>query len=183
MSAGDLLGRIIPLLDAANIEHMIAGSFASTFHGEPRTTQDIDIVIHGSKSAIEVFVSSLDPEAYYCDLSAAVDAYTRRGQFNLVDMTTGWKIDFMVRKSRPFSVEEFERRVAAKLLGHDVYIATAEDTIIAKLDWARISESERQLRDVASILAVSGEAVNREYVEKWIESLGLRTLWNKARKL
>ena len=60
MSAGELLGRIIPLLEAAEIEHMIAGSFASTFHGEPRTTQDIDIVIDGSKSSIEAFVSSLD---------------------------------------------------------------------------------------------------------------------------
>lgn len=57
MSAGELLGRIIPLLEAANIEHMIAGSFASTFHGEPRTTQDI-----------VAFVNSLDDNAYYCDM-------------------------------------------------------------------------------------------------------------------
>ena len=181
MSAGDLLARVIPLLEAANIQHMIAGSFASTYHGEPRTTQDIDIVIDGSMKALEAFVSSLDTESYYCDLDAAVDAHKRHGQFNLVDMQSGWKIDFIVRKDRAFSIAEFGRRQSANLLGCDVFVATAEDTIIAKLDWARHSGSERQLRDVASILAVSGDQLDQDYIEKWITSLGLQSLWNRAR--
>ncbi len=183
MSAGELLQRIIPLLDAANIQHMIAGSFASTFHGEPRTTQDIDIVIDGSKVAVEAFVSSLDTDGYYCDLSAALDAHSHRGQFNLVDMATGWKIDFIIRKNRPFSAKEFERRTRANLLGCAVCVATAEDTIIAKLDWAKVSMSERQLRDVASILAVSGETLDREYMDTWIQDLALTSLWEEAVKL
>ncbi len=68
MSAGDLLGRIVRALNEAGIKHMIAGSFASTYHGEPRTTQDIDIVIDGSRASIKAFVMSLDAESYYCDL-------------------------------------------------------------------------------------------------------------------
>jgi hypothetical protein len=181
MSAGDLLARVIPLLHAANIKHMIAGSFASTYHGEPRTTQDIDIVIDGTRKAVESFVSSLDTASYYCDLDAAVDAHTRRGQFNLVDMQSGWKIDFIFRKDRAFSIAEFARRQPANLLGCDVFVATAEDTIVAKLDWARDSGSERQLRDVASILAVSGDQLDQNYVETWIAALGLQDIWNRAR--
>ncbi|MBL4637628.1 MAG: hypothetical protein JKY56_27475, partial [Kofleriaceae bacterium] len=148
MSAGDLLGRIVRSLNEAGIKHMVAGSFASTYHGEPRTTQDIDIVIDGSRAAIKAFVASLDAESYYCDLDVALDAHSRRGQFNLVDMQSGWKIDFMIRKDRPFSVLEFSRRIPVTLLGCELFVATAEDTIIAKLDWARESLSERQLRDV-----------------------------------
>jgi hypothetical protein len=182
MSAGELLARILPLLDAANIDHMIAGSFASTYHGEPRTTQDIDLVIDSSRSGIETFVASLDPEIYYCDLDAALDAHRRQGQFNLVDMRSGWKIDFIVRKSRPFSEMEFSRRRPANILGCDVYIATAEDTIVAKLEWARDSTSERQLRDVASILAVSGEQLDREYIANWVIALGLEDLWAQAQQ-
>ncbi len=180
MSAGELLGRIIRLLDEAGVKHMIAGSFASTYHGEPRTTQDIDIVIDGDRASITSFVTSLDRGSYYCDLDAALDAHSRRGQFNLVDMQSGWKIDFMIRKNRPFSAEEFSRRIPAKLLGCELFIATAEDTIIAKLDWARESLSDRQLRDVASILTVSESQLDLAYIEHWIAELGLLQIWKKA---
>ncbi len=175
-----MLGRIVPRLEQAGLEFMIAGSFASTYHGEPRTTHDIDIVIDGSLAALEVFVSALDPNTTYCDIDVARDAFARRGQFNLVDMTSGWKVDFILRKDRPFSAEEFKRRQPANLLGCDVFVATAEDTIIAKLDWARDSSSERQLRDVASILAVSKDVLDLDYTERWIDELGLHALWQKV---
>ncbi len=183
MSASELLGRVVPLLEQADLEFMIAGSFASTYHGEPRTTHDIDIVIDGSLAALEAFVSSLDSDTTYCDIDVARDAFARRGQFNLVDMTSGWKVDFILRKNRPFSVEEFNRRQPANLLGCDVFVATAEDTIIAKLDWARDSASEKQLRDVASIVAVSEDTLDIDYVERWIAELGLHALWGKATTL
>ncbi len=180
MSVGELLGRIIPLLDRADVKHMIAGSFASTYHGEPRTTQDIDIVIDGSRSAIEDFVCSLDPDCYYCDLDTARDAHARHGQFNLVDMRSGWKIDFILRKKRAFSITEFDRRITANLLGCDVFVATAEDTIIAKLDWAKETGSERQYRDVASIFAICGKGLDRDYIDHWIAELGLQEGWQKV---
>ena len=91
------------------------------------------------------------------------------------------KIDFIIRKNRRFSVPEFGRRTPANLLGCDVFVATAEDTIVAKLDWARDSGSERQLLDVVSILAVSGEQLDLGYVEKWVADLGLEELWVQVR--
>ncbi len=88
----------------------------------------------------------------------------------------------MIRKDRPFSVLEFSRRIPVTLLGCELFVATAEDTIIAKLDWARESLSERQLRDVASILAVSEAQLEHEYIEHWITELDLLEVWNKAKQ-
>jgi hypothetical protein len=180
MSVANLLASIIASLNEAEIPHMVAGSFASTYHGEPRTTQDIDIVIDPTRSALEKFVGGLPVERYYADLDAALDALARRGIFNVVDMDTGWKVDFIVRKQRRFSIEEFSRREPTVMLGIEVFVATAEDTIVAKLEWAREGQSERQLRDVESILAVSGDHLDRAYVEGWVAELGLAELWSRV---
>jgi hypothetical protein len=150
--ASDFLGRMVRALDDAAIPYMVAGSFASTFHGVPRTTQDIDLVIEPSGPKLLAFVASLSPQAYYVSEEAALDAFRRRSQFNVIDMATGWKVDLIVRRSRPFSAEEFGRRIPARLLGVQVFVATPEDTILAKLEWSAMSGSDRQLRDVSGVL-------------------------------
>ena len=115
MSVGDLLGRIVAQLDSAAIPHMVAGSFASTYHGVPRATQDIDIVIEPTPSTLDAFLDSLPETDYYFDRVAARDALHTRSQFNVIDLATGWKVDLVIRKTRPFSVEEFGRRMPAEL--------------------------------------------------------------------
>jgi len=95
------------------------------------------------------FLSDLPPEDYYADADAAFDALRRRAQFNVIDMATAWKADLIVRKARPFSVEEMRRRVEGNLLGAQVFVASPEDTLIAKLEWAQQGGgSQLQLRDV-----------------------------------
>jgi hypothetical protein len=111
---------------------------------------------------------------------AAREAWQARGQFNVVLLESGWKVDLILRKNRPFSREEFARRRAAVIAGVDVFVATAEDTILAKLEWARAGESERQLRDVVGILGASGPGLDREYIERWVGALGLEALWTRA---
>ena len=98
----------------------------------------------------------------------------------MVLLDSGWKADLILRKERPFSRAEFERRQPADIAGVPVYVATAEDTIVAKLEWARAGESERQLRDVIGILEVSGERLDRDYIARWIAELGLHALWDRA---
>lgn len=178
--AGDILRRIVLLLDEAGIPHMIAGSFASTYHGIPRTTQDIDLVIDPTGRSLMAFVASLPHTQYYVSEDAARDALLRRSQFNVVDMATGWKVDLIVRKARPFSVEELRRRMPARMLDVDVFVATPEDTILTKLEWARMSGSERQLRDVSGILDVKQGAVDRAYIEQWAVQLGVLDLWRRV---
>jgi hypothetical protein len=181
MSAGDFLARLVALLEAAGIPHMVAGSFASTFHGVARATQDLDIVVEPSAAALDAFLASLDPDVYYVDPDTARDALRRRSQFNVIDMTTGWKADLIIRKARPFSIEEFARRQPAELLGTRTYVATAEDSIVAKLEWAKQSDSTRQLRDVAGIVAMRAGALDLEYVERWVSALSLDAAWASIR--
>lgn len=180
MTLGELLARIGEHLDRAGIPYMVTGSIASSFYGEPRTTRDLDIVIDPTPEALSEFVHDFPPSEYYVDLDAATQALADRWQFNVIEIASGWKVDLVIRRDRPFSVEEFSRRQATELLGTPTYVATAEDTIIAKLEWAKAGESERQLRDVAAILAVSGDTLDHAYLDRWIEALGLQDVWSQV---
>jgi hypothetical protein len=145
MSLVDTLSRVVTALDSAGVPHMLAGSFASTYHGEPRATQDIDIVVDPpSHEALDRFVASLSRDRFYVGDYRA--AFVRREAFNVIDMTTGWKVDLIVRRDRTYSRTEFERRQAAEIEDIPVCVATPEDTIWSKLEWAKLGESERQLR-------------------------------------
>jgi hypothetical protein len=172
VSVGDLLARI---------PYMVAGSFASTFHGVPRSTHDIDIIVDPTGASLAVLLASLPEADYYVDHDAAKDALRRRSTFNVIDLATGWKLDLIIRKARPFSVEEMARRQRGELYGAAVNIATAEDAIIAKLEWAKLSDSERQLRDVEGVLAVRAATLDITYIEKWIDELGLEAQWARVR--
>ena len=180
----DLLGRVVRLLDASGVPFMIAGSFASSAHGLPRTTQDLDVVIDPpSPGALEALVASMTPDIYYVDADAARDALRRRSMFNVVDHASGWKVDFIVRKNRPFSLNEFARRVRITLLDVPVFVASPEDTIVAKVEWSKLAGgSERQRRDVAGILATSDAELDRDYVERWVRDLDLTDEWLAAQK-
>jgi len=181
VSGGDFLARIVDALNRAAIPHMVAGSFASAHHGVPRTTQDIDLVVEPTPATLDAFVADLSPEAYYVSEDAARDALRRRSMFNVVDMATGWKVDLIVRKARPFSVTEFGRRAPARMLGVDVFIATPEDTILSKLEWAAESGSERQLRDVAGVVSVRRGELDDAYIERWASELGVLAAWQRLR--
>jgi len=176
---GSILARIVAALDGANVPYMVAGSLASTHYSLPRSTFDVDIVIDPTLAALTSFVQALSPDAYYVDLESALEAFHLQRQFNVIDMATGWKVDFIIRKHRPFSVEEFRRRVATEMFGVSVHVATAEDTVIAKLEWAQLGGgSERQLRDVREIVDARGTDLDRGYVERWVDELGLRDEWS-----
>jgi hypothetical protein len=101
--------------------------------------------------------------------------------FNVIDLTTGWKIDLIIRKSREFSLEEFRRRQLISLQDTPLFIATAEDVILAKLEWSKLSQSQRQIEDVAAILRIRWELLDQSYLKKWIIELGLRKERDNAR--
>ena len=179
--SADPLATIVGELERHGIPHMLAGSFASSFHGAPRTTHDIDLVVAPTRAALDRFASGLDPDRFYVSVDAAREAWGRRGQFNVVLLDSGWKADLILRKDRPFSLSEFERRRRVEIDGLAVWIATAEDTIVSKLEWARAGGSERQVRDVAGILDVSGERLDLDYIERWVAELDLDPVWERAR--
>jgi hypothetical protein len=180
VSIGDFLGRLTTLLDRASIPYMLAGSFASSFHGEPRTTQDIDLVVDADVEGIRRLLAALPADAYYADEQAALEAVRRRSRFNLIDMATGWKADLIVRKARPFSQAEFARRQQVDLLGVRLWMASPEDVVVSKLEWARKAGSERQLRDVRGILAAKTDALDLAYIGQWVAALGLAEEWRRV---
>lgn len=186
MSADDeldaLLRAIIATLDRIGIPHMIVGSFASTFHGEPRTTRDLDLVIDPTASQLDELLAALDPELYYVDPDVARDALKRRTMFNVIEIATAWKVDLVIRKARPFSIEEMRRRQLVTMLGAKVAAATAEDTIVAKLEWAKEGGSQRQLEDVAGILRVRAGTLDLAYIQRWIDELELTEQWRLAQE-
>lgn len=177
--AGRFLGTIVSALDAAKIPYMLAGSFASSHHGAPRATQDIDIVIDPTFATLDIFLGAIARADAYCDPQTARDEFKRRGQFNVIDDASAWKVDLIFRKARAFSREELARRVSADVLGVAVLVASAEDTILSKLEWALLGESERQLRDVRGIVDVRGDSLDRGYIERWLDDLGVRSLWDR----
>ena len=117
---------------------------------------------------------------FYVDDGAARAALAERTQFNAV-RTDATKVDFIIRRERPFSIAEFDRRMPADLLGTQGYVATAEDLVIAKLEWANASDSERQRRDVLGIV-VTADALDEGYIERWAAALGLHDAWRVIRR-
>jgi hypothetical protein len=180
-SAEGVLRRVLQALGVADVPYMLTGSLASAFHGAPRTTQDIDIVIAPTLGSLERLLGQFPPECYYVSRDAALAAYGTEGMFNVIDLTSGWKIDLIIRKSRPFSLTEFGRRHAADLLGSTLWVTSAEDVVISKLEWAKMAESERQIADVAGILRTKGDELDLGYIERWTNGLGLQDEWAKAK--
>lgn len=183
MTTPDVFQRVTAALRDAGINYMLTGSFASAYHGSPRSTQDIDFVIEADLEKIEALVRLLPPDQWYVDRGAALDALRRETQFNAIDLAAGWKIDFMIRKSRPFSREEFQRRQPAILEGTTIDVVSAEDLIVAKLEWARAGGSQRQLEDVAAILRSRGNEIDQTRVNHWVETLGLHGEWRAVRAM
>jgi hypothetical protein len=174
----EAIGRLVRKLEALGIPYMVAGSVASSHHGLPRATNDADIVVDPAPQDLDRLVAALLSEGYYADARIAREALRTRRLFNVIDPETAFKIDLIIRKERPFSREEFSRREHHDFAGLSISIATAEDTIVSKLEWARkAGGSERQLEDVLGILLVCGDRLDREYVEKWAAGLGVLDLW------
>jgi hypothetical protein len=178
-----VLRRIREALDSAGVPYMLTGSFASSLHGAPRVTHDVDVVIAPVLGSLLKLFQQFPVEQYYVDRDVALQAYATGGMFNVVDYSTGWKIDFIFRKPRPFSVEEFERRREQVLDGVSVFVASPEDVILAKLEWAKLGESERQLRDAAGILSSHESDLDLAYIEKWATSLEVTKYWERVKQL
>jgi hypothetical protein len=127
-------------------------------------------------------VQGLPSSEYYVDLDAALQAHKRQSLFNVIDLATGWKIDLIIRKSRPFSEEEFRRRQQVNLEDTPLFVASPEDVVISKLEWAKLAQSRRHIEDVAGILRMRWASLDRFYLEKWILELTLEMQWTEARR-
>lgn len=153
---------------------------ASSFHGAARATMDVDVVCELTEEKIPMFVESFDRD-FYISEPAVRDAVRRKSCFNLIHLPTSYKVDVFVSRGRPFDRESMGRATAERL-GETrtvaVPIATAEDAIISKLEWYRLTNetSERQWDDVSRLVRLLGDAADFEYLKWAAESVEVADL-------
>lgn len=176
----DLFERLTAALAAAEVPYMIVGSFASSVHGVPRATKDVDIVIAPTPEQLVQLIREFPDTAYYADAEQALDALRHRSQFNVVDFSTGWKVDFIIPRLTDLTESQFQRRRVVNLWGVPVYVASPEDVVVAKLAWAKEGGSQRQIEDVATILTAQAGNLDRAYIERWVSDLNLAEQWRAA---
>ena len=170
----DVCGRI----EAAGIAYMLTGSLAMAYYARPRMTRDIDLVIELAADAVHALANSLGPD-YHLDEDAMRDAVRDERPCNAIHLPTVVKIDLIPRKGGDYRRTEFERRQRVDFAGTGLWIVSREDLILSKLDWARDSRSEQQLRDVRYLLE---EAVDRDYLVQWAARLGVDRLLDEAER-
>ena len=180
----EVLGKVVQLLEASSVPYMVTGSIALSYHGRPRATHDADVVIDPAPDQLDSLIRDLETAGFYVDADGAREALRLRRQFNVIEMTRATKIDLIVRKERPFSLEEFSRRQPVDLsFARAVATVTPEDSVLSKLEWARLSgDSERQIRDAAGVVELN-PGLDREYVLRWAEQLGVVDLWERISRL
>ena len=181
MTQEEVVGRVVDALEGLGVAYMVAGSFASNFHGVPRMTQDADLVVEIDERGVLGLVRALEND-FYVSEEAAREAVRLRRLFNAIHLATGFKVDLVVKKDRPFSDAELARRTRGMLAGRPVSFASAEDTILTKLEWARDAGSDRQLSDALGIIQIQGGSLDWPYLEKWADDLGVRDALENARR-
>jgi len=154
---------------------------ASGVYGEYRMTYDVDIVVDLRPQDVDALCDAFPTPQYYVSRSAAAEAVQRTGQFNVIEPSTGQKIDLMISPRTPWGRSQLQRRreewVLPDLLG---YVADPEDIILSKLVYYREGESEKHPRDIAAMLKVSGEEIDCGYIESWLEELNIAKQWENV---
>jgi hypothetical protein len=170
MNERELLVDCLRRLNRARIEYYLTGSMASNYWGIPRTTHDLDFVVAFPPNAVESVVEAFSGD-FYLDEATVRGAFEAPWQFNAIDTRSALKVDFWMARPEPFAREMFARRIRARIFGEEAWVATAEDVILHKLVWNRITPSERQMRDAAGVWAVQSAKLDRAYLEKWAREL------------
>jgi hypothetical protein len=158
-----------------DVAYMLTGSMASNAWGIPRTTHDLDFVIQLPSSAIARFVAAFAHPDYFLDEVSVRAAYQPPHQFNLIHIPSALKADFWLLRPVPFEREMFSRRIQDTWFGEKLWLATAEDVILHKLYWNRLTPSERQLGDVAGVVQVQRGELDEGYLRAWAKELGVST--------
>jgi len=175
---------VIEALESLDAPYLIGESLASAVHGVARATADTDLVADLRSEHAKPLAQALG-EAFYVDVEAIQDAIRRRTSFNVIHLETMFKVDVFVRKRRPFDQAQFERRMAQVIAtdpDRTAYVASAEDTVLTKLEWYSLGDeiSDRQWRDVLGVLKVQGERLDLAYLRRWAPTLGVADLLEKA---
>ncbi len=175
---------VIDVLDKLNVPYYVGGSLASSTYGAYRSTADADLIADIRPEHVDRLVGELNAE-FYVDAGMIQDAIKRRSSFNLLGNRIFSKVDIFIPKDRPYSQAAFERRILQQIdpdSPHEVYVASPEDTVIAKLEWYRMGHevSERQWKDILEVLVVRRKTLDMVYLRRWAAELEVADLLDRA---
>jgi hypothetical protein len=180
MSQQQLLIKVIQSLNKSGIQYMVTGSIASSLQGQPRSTHDIDLVIAIDKSKTQDLVQAFPSPDFYLEKNSILDAIKNQNMFNLIHLETGDKVDFWILTNEAFDQSRFSRKVTEDFMGTKLQVSTPEDTILAKLRWAKLSGgSEKQFTDALNIYEVQYGKLDLSYLQRWAEKLDVKSLWQR----
>lgn len=164
-------------LDGAAIAYMLTGSLAMSYYARPRMTRDIDLVVALEPAAAHRLTDALG-EGYHADAQAIEEGFQSRRPCNIIHLASVVKIDLIPCKESDYRRLEFKRRRRVDFAGVGLWIASREDLILSKLEWARESRSELQMRDVRQLLE---GPLDGAYLSLWAHRLGLDALLGEAK--
>jgi hypothetical protein len=176
------LEPFVTRLERLGVPYMVTGSTAGIIYGEPRMTHDVDIVIALTVRDIPAIAAAFPIEEFYCPPEDVLAIEVRRGQrghFNLIDHGTGFKADIYVAFDELHRWALAHRRIVS-VDGLQLSLAPVEYVILRKLEYFREGQSQKHVRDIRGMLAVSSEQLDRSFLESWIARLGLTAEWERV---
>ena len=181
MEQSELLRHVCTALKNLGIPYLVTGSQATIVFGEPRFTNDIDIVVALEPSNLNAFLASFPTEDFDVSKEAARDAIDRRSMFNINHPSSGLKIDVIIPGDTAFERARFQRgRPVQVAPDFAAVFASPEDVILKKLEFFQIGGSDRHLRDIAGVLKISGDEIGRQYISRFVSQFGLADLWQQV---
>lgn len=178
MEQHELLRHAARCFEKHGIRYFVTGAVAAIAYGEPRLTNDIDIVADIREDDIPKLKNCYPEGEFYFDVESGRRAVRARSQFNIIHPRSGLKIDVMVSKGDEFDRSRFRRvRKLRPLQDMDVDFASPEDVILKKMVFYKEGGSEKHLRDIAGILKISGDTIDLAYIADWAGKLGLEDIW------
>jgi hypothetical protein len=183
MRQSELLEHLVEALERLQVDYLITGSTATIYYGEPRFTNDIDVVVRLRDHHVRRLADAFPATDFYFSAESARRALTSGGQFNVIHPRSGLKIDFVVAEASPFDRSRFTRGRRLRPAAHyEAVFASPEDVILKKLVFHREGGSDKHLRDIAGVLKISGDEIDFDYLDRWAERLGVADLWRRVRE-
>jgi len=165
---------------------MVTGAAASIVYGEPRLTHDIDLVIEMGAEDAEPLAQAFPSDQYYCPPIEILEEEARRplrGHFNVIHHQSGFKADFYLKGRDELHRWAMSGRKRVEMAGLSIWVAPPEYVILRKLEYYREGKSEKHLRDIAGMMALSSEQIDLKILLEKIEEYGLRKEWDHVQSL
>jgi hypothetical protein len=184
MPEHNLFRIFISRINRLSIPYMITGAVAGIVYGEPRLTNDIDIVIDLKPDDIDQFTDSFPIEDFYCPPTEVIKLEINRplrGHFNLIHHKTGFRADIYAAGKDELNFWGLKNRKAVDVEGDEFWLAPVEYVILRKLEYYQEGGSDKHLRDISGILALSSDQINFKILDEKIKARRLKKEWNAAK--